>query len=273
SPSPSATGLPLPVLPTPTPSVVPPAPVGDLQARVDSMGAIDVRWSAQSGDTSYTAVAAGGGRTSRIDTAATSASFPRMPAGAVVLITVTAHGDVGDAPAATVRVTMPAAVPPVTGARMRSSAAGLVVSWTRPSGVPAGTRYLVALTGTEGGSWSRLVDGASVTVTGLTAGRLYAATVTTVTDSGRSTATAVEPVVWSPPAAPAAPPPAQEAQPGAIPSVAPTVAQRAADVPQPTAQRTLVSSPLAAAGLAGLAVVLGALAIGLLLRRPRDRRP
>ena len=273
SPSPTATTMPLPVLPTASPTAAPPAPVGDLRARVDDTGAVDVTWSAQSGDTSYSAVATGGGRMSRIETTTTSASFSRMPAGVVVLVTVTAHGPDGDAPSATVRVTTPAAVPPVAGARMRAVAAGLVVSWIRPSGVPSGTRYLVALTGTEGGRWSRLVAGAAVTFTGLTSGRLYSATVTTVTDAGRSSAVAVEPAVWAPPAAsgPVAAP--GQAQPSTAPSTAPAAAQPDAAAPQPTAQRTLVSSPLAAAGLAGLAVVLGGIAIGLLLRRPRGRRP
>lgn len=271
TPTATSTGLPLPILPTPTPTAAAAAPVTGLSATVDGTGAVDAAWRTGSGDRSFTATAIGGGRTLRVETGTTSASFPAMPAATLVTVTVTAHGAGADSAAVTATVRTPAAVPTVTGARMRSVASGLVVSWT--TSAAAGARYLVELTDDAGGHSSRLVSGSSVTLTGLTSGRLYSATVTTVTDTGRSAPAIVPPAVWTPPASdgPALAP--QQAPVGAGATSAPSAAATDAAAPEPAAQRTLVSSPLAAAGLAALAVVLGGLAIGLLLRRPRDRRP
>lgn len=273
SPSPSPTGTTqlLPVLPTPTPTPAPSAaaPVSHLRAAVDTAGDLVVSWRAGAGDTSYT-VTATAGRARRVDTTVPSASFAGLPPGAAVRIVVVAHGPGGNSTPASITGAMPSVVPGVTGAVMRPAAAGMLVSWQPPVDVAVGTRYLVQLQGADGAMRSRLVAGTSTTVTGLTRGVLYTGSITAVTDTGRSAPVPVDGAVWAPPRTVttgpiAAPLPARSSAPS--PSVAPhTAAPVLADSP---ARSTLVSSPAAAAALAGLAVVLGGIAIALLLRRPR----
>jgi hypothetical protein len=272
SPPPTSSAAPLPVLPTPTPSASPAAPVTQLRAAVDTAGDLVVTWHAGAGDTAFTVTATAAAHRHRVESSGTSASFSKLPAGATVQIAVVAHGPGGDS--APVRITgaMPSAVPVVTGATMKAAPTGLLVSWQPSPHVAVGTRYLVELRGADGSVHSRMVAGTGVTVTGLTRGRLYTGSITAVTDSGRSAAAGLGGVVWTPPPAPAegpiaAPPPAASTAPSA--TAAPhTAAPALADSPT---RRTLVSSPVAAVSLAGLAVLLGGIAIGLLLRRPSGR--
>lgn len=275
SPSPTDTGpsllQPAPTeTPTPTPS--PAEAVANLHAAVDTTGALVVTWRAGAGDISYTVTATAPGAVRQAETTGISAAFSDLPAGATVRIRVVAHGPGGDSPPVGITGAIPASVPGVTGARMIAGATGMLVSWRPPASAPSGTRYLVELRGADGAVRSRLVAGTRVTVTGLTSGLVYTGSVTTVTDTGRSRPVSLGGVVWTPPAAP---------DPGAIvaPQAGASAAATASAVPHtaspaladaPT-RRTLVSSPIAAAGLAGLAVVLGGSAIGLLLRRPRPR--
>lgn len=274
SPSPSPTGTTqlLPVLPTPTPTPSAAGPVSHLRAAVDTAGALVVSWRAGTGDTSYTVTATAAGRARRIDGTVPGASFSGFPPGTAVRIVVVAHGPGGDSTPVTITGAMPSLVPGVTGAAMHPAAVGMVVSWQAPVNVAVGTRYLVELRGADGAVRSRLVPGTSATVTGLTRGVLYTGSITAVTDTGRSTPVPVDGAVWAPPTTAAtgplaAPLPAASSTPTtrAIPHTAVPVL---ADSP---ARSTLVSSPFAAAALAGLAVVLGGIAIGLLLRRPRAR--
>ena len=262
----------LPVLPTPTPTPSAAAPVSQLRAAVDTRGALVVSWRPGSGDTSFTVTATAAGRAHRADVTVSGASFSGLPAGTTVQIVVVAHGAGGDSTPVSITGAMPSVVRGVTGAAMHPTAAGMLVSWHAPAGVPAGTRYLVELRGADGAVRSRLVTGTSATVTGLTRGVLYTGAITAVTDAGRSAAVPVDGAVWTPPAVIAG-------DPVAAPLPAPSSAASATEVPHSAApvladspaRSTLVSSPIAAAALAGLAVVLGGIAIGLLLRRPRAR--
>jgi len=274
SPSPSPTGTTqlLPVLPTPTPTPSAAAPVSQLRAAVDTAAALVVSWRAGAGDTSYTVTATAAGRDHRVDTPAVGASFAGLPAGSAVRIVVVAHGPGGDSAPVSITGAMPSVVAGVTGAAMSPVAVGMRVSWRAPVGVATGTRYLVQLRGADGAMRSRLVAGTSTTVTDLTRGVLYTGSITAVTDTGRSAPVPVDGAVWTPPPTAATGP---VAAPLPAPSSAPprsatphTATPVLADSP---ARSTLVSSPIAAAALAGLAVVLGGIAIGLLLRRPRPR--
>ncbi|HET6825358.1 MAG TPA: fibronectin type III domain-containing protein [Amnibacterium sp.] len=272
SPSPSPTGTTqlLPVVPSPTPTPSRPSPVTRLRAAVDTTGALVVSWRAGAGDTSYTATVTAQGRARHAGATATSASFSGLPPGATVRIVVIAHGPGGDSTPVSITGAMPSVVPGVTGAAMHPVAAGMLVSWHAPT--VAGVRYLAQLQGADGAVRSRLVSATSATVTGLTRGVLYTGSITVVTDTGRSAPVPVDGAVWTPPlpvaAGPvAAPPPVPSSAPSAT-LVPHTTTPVLADSP---ARSTLVSSPIAAAALAGLAVVLGGVAIGLLLRRPRAR--
>jgi hypothetical protein len=268
TPTPSS-ATPTPTLPLPTVSPTPAGPVSHLTAALDRTRGLVATWRPGVGDTGFTAEAAVSGRTRRVETTAARASFSGLPSGMVVRITVTAHGDGGSAGPVSTTFAMPATVAGVAAASMRSVPAGILVSWRAPAAGAPGMRYLVELIGADGSRRSRLVPGSSVTVAGLTRGHLYSATVTAVTEAGRSAPVDVDGVVWLPPSA---------AGPGVVLPQAPSPSSRLTSptasvvatpaAAQPTAQRTLVSSPLAAAGLAGLAVILGGLAIGLLLRRP-----
>ncbi|HEV7622563.1 MAG TPA: hypothetical protein VGO26_00385 [Amnibacterium sp.] len=147
----------------------------------------------------------------------------------------------------------------------------MLVSWNPPATLPVGARYLVELRGADGAVRSRMVTGTSITVTGLVRGQLYTGSITTVMDSRRSAAVPVGGAVWVPTSTtasgPVTVPKAAPSSPASAAAAAPhTAAPSLADSPT---RHTLVSSPIAAAGLAGLAVVLGGSAIGLLLRRPR----
>lgn len=268
SPTPTATssGLPLPILPTPTPSTTLAAPVTALTAAAES-GSLVVSWRTGAGDTGFTVEATAGGTTKRVDTTATTASFPGIRPGAVIRISVIAHNAAGDASPVLTTFTMPAAIAPVTGAAMRATATGLEVAWRPPSDLAPGSRFLVELVQAGSGSRSRLVAASPVTFTALTSGRLYSATITVVSGTSRSAAVDVSAEVWTASASGAPVPVA----PVPVASAARSTATAAADpaIAQPAAQRTLVSSPMAAAALAGAAVLLGGLAIGLLLRRPR----
>ena len=147
----------------------------------------------------------------------------------------------------------------------------MLVSWHAPT--VGGVRYLVQLQGADGAVRSRLVSATSATVTGLTRGVLYTGSITVVTDTGRSAPVPVDGAVWTPPL------PVAAAGPVAAPPPVPSSAPSATLVPHTTtpvladspARSPLVSSPIAAAAPAGLAGVLGGVAIGLLLRRPRAR--
>jgi hypothetical protein len=272
SPSPTGTTLPLPVLPTPTPTASAAAPVSQLRAAVDTAGALVVSWRPGAGDTSYTVTATAAGRARRVDATVAGASFSGLPSGTAVQIVVVAHGPGGDSTPVRITGAMPSVVPGVTGTAMHPAAAGMVVSWHAPAGLAVGTRYLVELHGADGAVRSRMVTGTSATVTGLTRGVLYTGSITVVTDTGRSAPVPVDGAVWTPPPTIATGP---LAAPLPVPSSAPSatvVAHTAAPVlADSPARSTLVSSPIAAAALAGLAVVLGGIAIGLLLRRPRVR--
>lgn len=271
SPSPTGTAQLLPVLPTPTPSPSAAAPVTRLRAVVDTEGALVVSWGAGSGDTSFTVTVTAAGRVHRADATATSASFSRLPAGTAVQIVVVAHGPGGDSTPVSITWAMPSAVRRVTGAAMHPAAAGMLVSWRAPAGAVGGTRYLVQLHGADGSVRSRMVTGTTATVTGLTRGVLYTGSITAVTDTGRSAPVAVDGAVWTPPATVAGGP---VAAPPSVPSSASSATVPHTGTPvlaDSPARSTLVSSPVAAAALAGLAVVLGGIAIGLLLRRPRPR--
>jgi len=264
SPSPSVT-LPLPVLPTPSPSAA--GAVTRLVATPTGAGSLRVSWQAGAGDESYSVAVRAGGMRTQDDTSDEVADFHGLPGGGVATITVVAHGAAADSAPTSTTAEIPAAVPGVTAARMHLVAAGLIVSWTEPRPRPPGARYLVEVTGTDGTDRTGLVAGDRMTVTGLSSGHLYSATITTVTDAGRSAAVDVSGVIWTPPsaAAPVAGAPSAVTSPTVRASATPAAAVAA---PQAPAQRTLVSSPIAAAGLAGLAVVLGTTAIVLLLRRP-----
>lgn len=272
SPSPTGTTLLLPVLPTPTPTPSAAAPVSRLRAAVDTTGALVVSWRAGAGDTSYTVTATAAGRARRDEATTTEASFSGLPAGTAVRIVVVAHGPGGDSSPVSITGAMPSVVPGVTGAAMHAVAAGMLVSWHVPLHVVSGTRYLVQLRGADGAMRSRLVTGTSTTVTGLTRGVLYTGSITAVTDTGRSAPVPVDGAVWTPPAAVAT-------GPVAVPVPSPSSPPSRSAAPHPAApvladsraRSPLVSSPVAAAALAGLAVLLGGIAIGLLLRRPRPR--
>jgi hypothetical protein len=270
TPSPTGTSQLLPVLPTPTPTPSA-APVSQLRAAVDTAGALVVTWRAGSGDTSYTVTATAAGRTHRVEATDTTASFSGLPAGTAVQIVVVARGAGGDSIPVTITGAMPSAVPGVTGAAMHPAAAGMLVSWQAPANVAAGTRYLVQLHGADGAVRSRLVTGTTATVTGLTRGVLYTGSITAVTDTGRSAPVTIDGAVWTPPTTAGGPIAAPQSAPSSAPSataVPHTAAPVLADSP---ARRTLVSSPMAAGALAGVAVLLGGIAIGLLLRRPKAR--
>ena len=122
----------------PAPSATPVAPVTRLAAAVES-GSLVASWRPGAGDIGFTAEATADGTTKRVETDGDHGVVPRHPAGSGR--PHLGHGARRRAatpqPVLTT-FTMPAAIAPVTGARLRATAAGLVVAWRPPADLAPG---------------------------------------------------------------------------------------------------------------------------------------
>lgn len=170
------------------PAAVPGAPTG-ATASNPSTTSVDVAWSAPASDggspvTGYTVTASPGGATAAT-AGATSATVSGLAAGTTYTFTVTATNAVGtgaaSAPSNSI-ATDPEAPGAFTVTASAISATSVGLTWSDPGGAPAPT-YGVTFSPTGP---SAAISGRSATVTGMTPGVTYTATVTATNAAGSS---------------------------------------------------------------------------------------
>ena len=273
--------------PTPTPTAASPAQVAPVTAppavtRIRfSPGAdrVTVSWTGSLAAQRYT-VQVRGADAGTFDTQSPRLELPQVPPGASLRVRIVAHGVGSDSPAATGSWTRPAAVPRVASAALTPTATGLRVTWVAAAGTPAGSRYLVRVQGADGTVLVRAVAGSAVGFAGIRRDTLYSGSITTEAPDGRRSpayyvSAVMVPDQVAPPAADSpVPPPSGRAsgEPtrGATAPVVPAV-EPGATPSTVAASAPLISSPAVAFACALAAVLLGAGAITVLLRR-RPRR-